>query len=93
MKPAIALFPVLAVALLLAGAPAQASSKTDNRIESSARKSYVFKTYLKGDDIKIQSKDGVVTLTGSVQKSPTNRWRGRPSRNFPESRRWTTSWK
>ena len=68
MKPAIALFPALAVALLLAGAPAQASSKTDTRIESSARKSYVFKTYLKGDDIKIQSKDGVVTLTGSVQE-------------------------
>ncbi|MGA8753106.1 BON domain-containing protein [Candidatus Deferrimicrobium sp.] len=66
MKPAIALFPVLAVALLLAGAPAQASSKMDNRIEASAKKSYVFNTYLKGDDIKIQSRDGVVTLTGSV---------------------------
>jgi osmotically-inducible protein OsmY len=38
----------------------------DNRIEASARKSYVFKTYLKGDDIKIQSRDGVVTLKGSV---------------------------
>jgi len=66
MRPAHVLFPVLAVALLLANAPAHASSKTDNRIEASARKSYVFKTYLKGDDIKIQSKDGVVTLTGSV---------------------------
>jgi osmotically-inducible protein OsmY len=66
MKPAIALFPVLAVALLLASAPAQASSKTDNRIEASAKKSYVFQNYLKGDDIKIQSKDGVVTLSGSV---------------------------
>ncbi len=38
----------------------------DDRIESSAKKSYVFKTYLKGDDIKIQSKDGAVTLTGTV---------------------------
>ena len=44
------------------------ASKTDDRIESSARKSYVFKTYLKADDIKIQSKDGVVTLTGSVSE-------------------------
>ena len=44
------------------------ASKTDDRIESSAKKSYVFKTYLKGDDIKIQSKDGVVTLTGSVSE-------------------------
>jgi osmotically-inducible protein OsmY len=66
MKSTIALFPVFAVALLLAGAPAQASSKMDNRIEASAKESYVFKTYLKGDAIKIQSKDGVVTLTGSV---------------------------
>jgi osmotically-inducible protein OsmY len=66
MKPTFALFPVLAVALLLSNAPAHASSKTDNRIEDSARKSYVFQTYLAKDDIKIQSRDGVVTLTGSV---------------------------
>jgi osmotically-inducible protein OsmY len=68
MKSTFALFPVLTVALLLAGAPAHASSKMDNRIEASAKKSFVFKTYLKGDDIKIQSKDGVVTLTGSVHE-------------------------
>lgn len=68
MKPAFALFPVLTVALLLAGVPANASPKMDNRIEASARKSYVFKTYLKGDDINIQSRDGVVTLTGSVHE-------------------------
>jgi len=66
MKPTFALFPVLAVALLLSNAPAHASSKADNRIEDSARKSYVFQTYLAKDDIKIQSRDGVVTLTGSV---------------------------
>jgi osmotically-inducible protein OsmY len=42
------------------------ASETDSRIESSARDSYVYKTYLKGDAIDIQSKDGVVTLTGSV---------------------------
>jgi osmotically-inducible protein OsmY len=40
----------------------------DDRIESSARQSYVFKTYLKGDDIKIQSRDGVVTMTGIVSE-------------------------
>ncbi len=66
MKPAYALVSVLTVALVLASAPAHAASKMDNRIEASAKKSYVFQTYLKGDDIKIQSKDGVVTLTGSV---------------------------
>jgi hyperosmotically inducible periplasmic protein len=58
---------VAAVALLAISTPVYAS-KTDDRIESSAKKSYVFKTYLKGDDIKIQSKDGVVTLTGSVSE-------------------------
>ncbi|MBU1570126.1 MAG: BON domain-containing protein, partial [Proteobacteria bacterium] len=44
------------------------ASMTDDRIESSAKQSYVFKTYLKGDDIKIQSKDGVVSLTGTVSE-------------------------
>ena len=56
---------VAAVALLALSVPVQAS-KMDSRIESSAKQSYVFKNYLKGDDIKIESKDGVVTLTGTV---------------------------
>lgn len=56
---------VVAVALMAIGVPVHAS-EMDDRIESSARDSYVFKTYLMGDDIKIQSKDGVVTLTGIV---------------------------
>jgi hyperosmotically inducible periplasmic protein len=59
---------VAAVALLALSAPVAHASKIDSRIESSAKKSYVFKTYLKGDDIKIQSKDGVATLTGSVSE-------------------------
>lgn len=42
------------------------AASMDSRIESSAMKSYVFKTYLKNDDIKIMSKDGAVTLTGVV---------------------------
>jgi len=56
-----------AVALLALSVPVHAS-KMDSRIESSAKKSYVFKTYLKGDDIKIQSKNGVVALTGTVSE-------------------------
>ena len=48
-----------------AAMPLQAS-KMDERIEMSARKSYIFKTYLQGDDIKIESKEGAVTLTGMV---------------------------
>jgi hyperosmotically inducible periplasmic protein len=42
------------------------ASDTDTRIEASAAKSYVFKTYLKDDSIKTDSKNGVVTLTGTV---------------------------
>ncbi len=52
-------------AMLVTIAPLRASD-TDDRIESSAKKSYVFKTYLKDDAIKTESKNGVVTLTGTV---------------------------
>jgi osmotically-inducible protein OsmY len=38
----------------------------DARIVSSARESYVFRSYLQGDDIKIEAKDGAVTLTGVI---------------------------
>jgi osmotically-inducible protein OsmY len=58
---------VAAVALLVTSVPLHAS-EMDDRIESSARNSYIFATYLIGDDIKIQSMDGVVTLTGTVSK-------------------------
>jgi len=58
---------VAAVALLVISVPVNAS-QMDDRIESTARKSYVFKTYLKDDAIKIQSRDGVVTLTGTVSE-------------------------
>jgi len=33
-----------------------------------AKQSYIFKTYLKGDDIKINSSEGAVTLTGVVSE-------------------------
>lgn len=42
------------------------AADTDDRIESSAAKSYVFKTYLKDDAIKTESENGIVTLTGTV---------------------------
>ena len=59
------MFIVVTAALLLISAPLYAS-QTDNRIESAARNSYMFKTYLKDDAIRVYSKDGVVTLTGTV---------------------------
>ena len=58
---------VVVVALLVTGMPVCAS-ELDDSIELSARKSYVFITYLQGDDIKIRSKDGVVSLTGTVSE-------------------------
>ena len=54
---------VAAVAMLATSVPA---SETDSRIESAFKKSFVYKTYLKDENIKISSKDGVVTLSGSV---------------------------
>jgi osmotically-inducible protein OsmY len=57
------------VALLAISMPVQASTM-DDRIESSAKNSYVFKTFLQADDIKIQSLNGVVTLTGTVSGEP-----------------------
>jgi hyperosmotically inducible periplasmic protein len=42
----------------------------DDHIESTAKQSYVFKTYLKGDDIRIQAQDGIVILTGTVASEP-----------------------
>ena len=46
--------------------PASQASEQDDRIESSAARSYVFKSYLKEDSIDTQSEGGVVTLTGTV---------------------------
>lgn len=56
---------VAALVLLALSVPVLAS-KMDDQIVSSAKKSYVFKNYLKNDDIRIQSRDGAVTLTGTV---------------------------
>lgn len=56
---------VVAVFLLAFSVPVQAAS-TDSAIEKSVKQSYVFKTYLKDDDIKVKSQDGIVTLTGTV---------------------------
>jgi hyperosmotically inducible protein len=59
---------IVAVICLLAISISAQASKQDDRIESSAKNSHVFKTYLKNDDIKVQSKDGAVTLTGTVSE-------------------------
>lgn len=60
---------LVATGALFTPSPTLHASETDDRIESSAKKSYVFITYLKDDAIRTDSKDGVVTLTGTVAQS------------------------
>jgi hyperosmotically inducible periplasmic protein len=55
------------IAVMMFSVPLQAS-QTDEQIVSSAQQSHVFKTYLKDDDVNIRSKDGAVTLTGTVSE-------------------------
>ena len=69
MKSTYSLALLVATGALLIANPSLRASDTDDRIESSAKKSYVFKTYLKDDAIKTKSKNGVVTLTGTVAES------------------------
>jgi hyperosmotically inducible periplasmic protein len=57
---------IVAVLAILALSLPVYASKIDDRIVSTAKNSYVFMTYLQGDDIKIESQDGAVTLTGTV---------------------------
>jgi osmotically-inducible protein OsmY len=54
------------VAALLGSSTPLRASETDDRIESSFKNSYVYKTYLKDEHIKISAKDGAVTLSGKV---------------------------
>lgn len=61
-------FAVSAILAVFLGVPAIAgyASDMDDRIESAAEGSYVFMTFLKGDDVEVESEEGVVTLTGTV---------------------------
>ena len=66
MKSTYTLALMAVVSTVLITSTSVRAADTDSRIESSAAKSYTFKTYLKDDSIKIDSKEGVVTLTGTV---------------------------
>jgi hyperosmotically inducible periplasmic protein len=66
MKATYALALVVATAALLSSSVVLRASETDDRIESSFHTSYVYKTSLKDEHITIRSKDGAVTLAGSV---------------------------
>ena len=58
-------FAAVTAAMFLTSAPVRAS-ETDDRIESSFKQTYVYKTYLMDDAIKVDAEKGVVTLTGTV---------------------------
>ncbi|MDO9632646.1 MAG: BON domain-containing protein, partial [Humidesulfovibrio sp.] len=59
---------VVAVSCMFLNSTNLLAATTDDRIESAAKKTYVFKTYLKNDNIKVSSKAGDVTLTGTVNE-------------------------
>ncbi len=55
-----------AALLLIFSAPPLSASQTASGIAATARQTYIFKTFLRDDHIKIDAKNGNVTLTGSV---------------------------
>jgi osmotically-inducible protein OsmY len=69
MKSMFPLTLAVVVSTMLITSPPARAADTDSRIESSAAKSYTFKTTLKNDSIKTESKDGIVTLTGTVAEA------------------------
>jgi len=56
---------LIATSALIISCSAVRASETDDRIESSAKNSYVFRTFLKDDSVTTESKDGAVILTGT----------------------------
>ena len=69
MKTAYPLALLVATGALFVTSASLRASETDDRIEASAKKSHVFKTYLKDDSIKTESKNGAVILTGTVAEA------------------------
>ncbi len=63
--------PLLPAALILAAAaaPGPAATETDERIIAAAQGSYNFRTYLKDDPVNVASRNGAVTLAGTVQNA------------------------
>ncbi|MBZ0254244.1 MAG: BON domain-containing protein [Candidatus Methylomirabilis sp.] len=59
-------FAVVALAAVAVGGCSAYASGADDRIEAAAKESYVFRTYLKNDSVKVDADAGVVTLSGAV---------------------------
>ncbi len=58
-------FTTAIAALLITGTPLRAM-ESDESIDASLKQTYVYRTHLKDDAINVATKDGVVTLTGTV---------------------------
>jgi osmotically-inducible protein OsmY len=65
-KPTLRLDLIESVAALFSLNRPLSAPRPHDYIEATARKSYVFKSFLKGDDIHMLYEHGVVTLTGTV---------------------------
>lgn len=74
---------IAALTLLTYSLPVQAAS-TDSGIESAAQKTHMFSSYLKDDDIRVQAKNGKVTLTGSVATEAHKSVAGETVSNLPD---------
>lgn len=72
-----ALFLVLTSPLLLCAAP-----ETDRKIEDAAKASYNYRTVLE-DHVKVKARDGIVTLTGTVQDKDDKALAGDTVENLP----------
>jgi osmotically-inducible protein OsmY len=57
---------LLAAAVVLGGDENTRAAGDDQRIQAAARDTYVFRRYLKDDDITVEAVDGTVKLTGTV---------------------------
>jgi osmotically-inducible protein OsmY len=66
MKSRTSLIIALAAVALWAVSMPACASETDGRIETSFQNSYVYKSLLKDESIKINAEDGAVTLSGDV---------------------------
>jgi len=59
---------LVVLAFLLLRGDRMVAPAMDDGIETAARKSYVFTTFLNGEGIRIQSRGGAVTLSGTVSE-------------------------
>jgi hyperosmotically inducible protein len=73
----------IAASVMLLGNVSLSASEQDDRIETAAKESYTFKTYLKNDSVKVDAKDGVVVLKGTVNEASNKRLAEDTVENLP----------